>query len=394
MQILTISQSFPYPPNDGNVGPIWHFTRHLAPHARQTMLTIRPDDPARWTEGARLIREWGVELRDAPPFTAGRAARAAACLRHRRPWLNRFFNPAFLDLCHTALAEREWDVVQVWGILSAQHLPLRPIPRSLLLERDCRSLAHFRAWERTRNPYERFQAAKLGWMERSLYPLYRSIIAVSPVDLEAMRRISDRPRYHLLPTGVDEEAFIPAPEREEPATVLFTGVMDFAPNTEAALFAAREIWPRVRARRPAARLLLVGRDPTPALRALGASDIIVTGAVPRIEDFTAAATVVIAPIFQGSGIKNKVMEGAFMQKAIVATPLALEGLPLTPGVHCEVAATADAFADAIVALLADPARRAALGRAARAAVEQEFSMKRLALKLIPIHESLAAEPWQ
>ena len=78
MQILTISQSFPYPPNDGNVGPIWHFTRHLAPHARQTMLTIRPDDPARWTEGARLIREWGVELRDAPPFTDVRASRASA----------------------------------------------------------------------------------------------------------------------------------------------------------------------------------------------------------------------------------------------------------------------------------------------------------------------------
>ena len=80
-----------------------------------------------------------------------------------------------------------------------------------------------------------------------------------------------------LNNGIDMPA--PLPEATEPTTVAFVATMGWAPNTDAALWLGRDIWPRVEAEVRGARLLLVGRDPTPAVRALASPTVEVTGTV-------------------------------------------------------------------------------------------------------------------
>ncbi len=77
-----------------------------------------------------------------------------------------------------------------------------------------------------------------------------------------------------------------------------------------------------------------------------------------------------------------------MAKAMVVTPLSLDGLPLAAGRDCLVAGDPAPFAEAIVRLLGDPEERTKLGAAARAAIEPEFAADRLALRLIPVFEEL------
>ncbi|CAN0554767.1 unnamed protein product, partial [Laminaria digitata] len=114
------------------------------------------------------------------------------------------------------------------------------------------------------------------------------------------------------------------------------------------------------------KLLIVGRDPRPEVIALGDLEgVTVTGEVPDPADYIAKAAVCINPVQAGAGMQNKLIEFMAMRKAVVATSVANEGIRATPGDHLVIADDARAFADAVLALLADSARREALAEAAR-----------------------------
>jgi glycosyltransferase involved in cell wall biosynthesis len=89
----------------------------------------------------------------------------------------------------------------------------------------------------------------------------------------------------------------------------------------------------VRARRPDARVLLVGRDPGPALRqaAVRAHGVTLTGTVTDVRPALEEAAVFAAPLRVGAGIQNKVLEALAMEVPVVASPLAAGGLHTDDG---------------------------------------------------------------
>jgi glycosyltransferase involved in cell wall biosynthesis len=92
----------------------------------------------------------------------------------------------------------------------------------------------------------------------------------------------------------------------------------------------------------------------------------VTGEVPDPADYIAGAAICVNPVQVGAGMQNKLIEFMAMEKAVVASMVANEGIPVTPGDHLVIAHHAVESANAVLSLLADPDRRAALIRAARA----------------------------
>jgi glycosyltransferase involved in cell wall biosynthesis len=127
-------------------------------------------------------------------------------------------------------------------------------------------------------------------------------------------------------------------------------------------------------RRPQARFFLVGRDPAPALQALdGQNGIVVTGTVEEPADWIARAAVCVTPIRAAAGLQNKLLEAMAMAKAVVATPEANEGIGAPVDEVLLLAREPGSFAQAVLALLADPARRDRLGKAARTFVEAKWT---------------------
>src|SRR5207247_3163521 len=133
------------------------------------------------------------------------------------------------------------------------------------------------------------------------------------------------------------------------------------------------VWPLVRRQRPDARLLLVGADPTRAVRSLAARDasITVTGTVPDVRQYLNHSAVAAAPLAMARGIQNKVLEAIASGLPAVVTPAVFEGLPAEAASACAVAATPEAFSAAILNLLARPApeRRALAASADLSALE-------------------------
>ena len=176
----------------------------------------------------------------------------------------------------------------------------------------------------------------------------------------------------VVENGVDAVHF--APGTVEPAMaasplIVFTGQMDYVPNVAAVVGFVRDVLPML----PGATFAIVGRAPTAAVAALAGANVIVTGAVADTRPWIAAAAVIVAPLALARGVQNKVLEAMAMARPVVASPGAATGIDARDGVELIVADGAAAQATAIAALIADPARAAAIGAAARARVVKRYS---------------------
>lgn len=182
----------------------------------------------------------------------------------------------------------------------------------------------------------------------------------------------------VMRNGIDADAFsadnrLPAPGLGTGGPhIVFTGQMDYAPNVEAVRFFAEEVMPMIVGRYPDARFHVVGRSPTPEVRALeGRNGTRVTGTVPDVRPWLAGADVVVAPLRIARGVQNKVLEAMAMARAVVLTSGAATGIPAQDGVHFAVADTAAALAARTIELIADPARARAMGIVAQSLVREQ-----------------------
>jgi sugar transferase (PEP-CTERM/EpsH1 system associated) len=236
-------------------------------------------------------------------------------------------------------------------------------------------------WDRqarvTRNPVRRLacrlEYGALTRAEERYAKLADCVLAVSENDRAFFARHVPPERTAVIPTGVDVDYFQPGGEAEEPASMVFTGSMDWLPNEDAVHHFAADILPLIRRDVPAAHFLAVGRRPSPALRALASESVRITGTVPDIRPYLDRAAVCVVPLRSGSGTRIKIFEAMAMGKAVVSTTVGAEGLPVTHGENIMLADAPEDLARTAVRLLRDPDLRARLGRAARTLVERDYS---------------------
>src|SRR3546814_1547373 len=150
-------------------------------------------------------------------------------------------------------------------------------------------------------------------------------------------------KVRAVGNGIDTAWFDPALLLDrvgmgEGPFAVFTGQMDYRPNIDAVRWFASDILPRVRARHPSARFAIVGRAPTAEVRALEKlSGVTVTGEVPDVRPWLAAADAVVAPLLLARGVQNKLLEAMAMARPVVASAAAATGIDAEPGEHLLVA---------------------------------------------------------
>jgi glycosyltransferase involved in cell wall biosynthesis len=148
--------------------------------------------------------------------------------------------------------------------------------------------------------------------------------------------------------------------------LVYHGIYSYPPNLESIEFLAREILPRLHGRGVVPKVMAVG--PKPPSRSPH-PDIVFTGPVPEVAPYLLAADVAIVPLQRGGGTRMKVLDYFAARLPVVTTTKGVEGLPVTDGEHVLVRDDPDAFAAAVVEVLASPSRRSALGAAGRQLVE-------------------------
>lgn len=137
--------------------------------------------------------------------------------------------------------------------------------------------------------------------------------------------------------------------------ILFLGTMSYAPNEEAVLWFARHVWPRLsRHCTRMARCMLVGPEPTDAIRQLGRGpDFEVMGPIDEVADAYAEADIAVIPIRHGGGTRIKAIEAAAHRVPMVATPFGAGGLSFRHERDILFAERAPEFAQACCRLIHD-----------------------------------------
>ena len=299
-------------------------------------------------------------------------------------WVQRTYSRAL----HARLRQvvREWhpDVVQAEYHVMGQYLPA-------VREFDCmRVLVDADPGSRaTENRLETATGLKkaalytnlFAWrkFERAVVDDADAVIVFTESDREHILSFRPGAAVHCVPFAAELPS-VYSSEGSGEKKILFVGHYHHYPNSDAAQRLIERIFPEVLRREPQARLQLVGADPTTEMQraaAAAGSRVDVPGYVSDLPSYIRTADVCAAPIFLGGGMRVKVVETFAHGKAIVATDLAVAGIPVSNGEHYLRAETDGEFADAIVRLLQNPEERMALGTRARQHIGAALSWDRV-----------------
>lgn len=180
---------------------------------------------------------------------------------------------------------------------------------------------------------------------------YGWVCAMSQEDARQIAALGG-PTAAIIPNGANVQALAHVPTGgAADGPILFAGTLSYPPNADAVRWMALEVMPLVRRTVPSARLQIVGRGASTALRAIDGVEFV--GWVDDIAAVYAKAAVAVAPVRSGSGTNLKVIEALAAGVPLTATTMAARGLNIAPGRDLLIADDAPTFADAVVRLLRD-----------------------------------------
>ena len=395
VRVLFLTHRVPFAPNRGDRLRAWHILAHLRAEGCETHLVSLAHDRAEAQRSGDL-GDLTASVRVAPLGAAHRAASVASAFMTDSPLTHALLHSRdTAQQIESAVRQRPPDVVLAYCSSMARYaleLPLAGRPLVIdMVDADSAKwadLADQRPWPFSW-VYAR-EARLLGAFEARAMRAAHATLAVNERERRLLADLAPGVRIEVVPNGVDLERFPSEEPPAERAHVVFTGVMDYAPNAEGAAWLGRLVWPLVRAARPEAHLEIVGANPSRAVRSLHSPGlgITVTGTVPDVRPHLWGSAVAAAPLHTARGVQNKVLEAVAAGLPCVCTTAVWDGLPDEVRPACTVADTSRAFAEALLGLLALRAveRRAIANRTDLAPLRWESRLARL----VPILREAAA----
>ena len=379
-RVLYLTHRTPFPPDKGDRIRTFHLLRQMAKRGR-IWLGCPADEPV-GADTLSALNGLCERVAAVPIDRRTRWAKAGWSLATGGSLSEGLFaSTALTHVIREWVAEVRFDAVVASSSALVPYLndaALRQVPQVVdLIDVDSQKWLDFAA--ATRPPKKwlyRLEAARVRKLERALAGAAQAVSVVSRAEADVYDSFTHVGAATVATNGVDLDFFAPVECAEQPA-LAFVGALDYRPNEDAAVWFAQEVWPSIRARVPNAEFRIIGRNPSPTVRALGAiPGVNLVGHVPDVRPFVASASVAVVPLRLARGVQNKVLEAMAMAKAVVAAPPALAALGTEVGVHLLSASTPQEWVDSVCGLLSDPVRRRQLGVAARQYVERHHHWER------------------
>lgn len=365
MKLLFLTARPPWPPRRGDQARAAGLIEVLAERHEIQVLSLvgpsfKPEPPPMANVSLEVLR--------VPAVWVGIQAIAggtAAVFGSRRPVQAALFDlPAFRRHAAEIVAESSPDAVIVQLSRLAQVLPsLSGVPVILdLIDSLALNMENRAAHSSLLAPLWRLEAKRLLAWERAAIEQAEAATVVAERD----RAFLGGEKLRVLPFGIEIPPELPpraaAPEYE----LVLTGNLGYFPSVDGVTFFLREVWPRLCAAQPEVKLLLAGARPPHALKKLAAATpgVDLVADPPDLREQLRRGAIAIAPLRAGSGTPIKILEAMAAGLPVVASPSALAGLDSFPTAAARSAADPAAFADGILALLADPAAAEAQRRLA------------------------------
>jgi glycosyltransferase involved in cell wall biosynthesis len=309
--------------------------------------------------------------------------------------IERFISATFEQKLAELLQKNNFDIVQIETIYLAQYIPLIRARSNAKIVMRSHNVEH-EIWERVakntasglKKLYLREQSKRLKQFEVGTLHDYDLLVAISKRDLDMFAQLGHKGKSIVVPIGLDTQKYTPIYTLPTPFSLSFIGSLDWAPNIQGIEWFIDHVMPKVSNINQPISLHVAGRN-TPKRLFQSESQIVhIHGEVPSSPDFLSQHHVMVVPLFSGSGMRAKIIEGMALGKTVITTTLGLEGINATPNTQVLIANTADEFLHQIQFCAENPLKIETIGRNARSFIEQHFDHQQIAQHLLQVYQNL------
>jgi sugar transferase (PEP-CTERM/EpsH1 system associated) len=391
MKILFLTSRIPYPPHRGDKLKIWNLMNQLSRRHEIYLLTFVKNE----AENAAMsrLREVCKDVRTVRLPVYRSLLNCLLAAPNKEPFQVHYYRSAQMaNAVQEEIARIKPDVIHTHLIRMADYTASQQSVPVVLDMTDAVSLYLARFRDAQRNPLAKwFLGMELKRMVRyeSIIESFDRGLVCSDTDREFLLRRNPNLPLSVLPNGVDLQVFSSnGPPVPDPARIIFTGNMSYFPNVDAAYYLVRDILPKIQKSVPAAKVYIVGQNPSSGVRSLAGRDVVVTGFVDDIRAEYLKSAVAVSPVRFGAGTLNKVLEPLALGVPVVTSSMGLEGLLLEAGSDLLVADDAENFAALVTRLLLNKDERMSMAARASAKVRARFSWEKIARGLEQIYQEI------
>jgi sugar transferase (PEP-CTERM/EpsH1 system associated) len=383
-ELLYLVHRIPYPPNKGDKIRSYHLLEHLAQHHRVHLGTFIDDEGDRkYIEKVRNLCGETCFVNLHPGMARVRSLSGLLCGKPLT--LPYYWNPRLQAWVNHVLGARPVENILIFSSGMAQYVSrvrhIRRIIDFVDIDSD-KWMQYSRSAGWPMNWMYRREARLLLGYEKEVARAFDSATFVSETEAGLFHQLLPEAAAKVthFNNGVDANYFSPQniylnPYPQGKHILVFTGAMDYRANIDAVAWFARSVFPAIRAKLPEVEFYIVGMRPSSAVAALAAfPGIRVTGSVPDVRPYLAHASLVVAPLRIARGIQNKILEAMAMEKIVIASPSAAEGIHARREEELVVALDEQDFARRVISFLQNSAHPG-ICRAARMRVLEDYSWK-------------------
>jgi sugar transferase (PEP-CTERM/EpsH1 system associated) len=365
MNIVYLAHTCPYPPYRGDRIRCYHILKHLSQSHDLTLLYPVFDHQHSQCRGH--LRQY---CKSVYPIKYHMLSSYLSCFKalfSSHPLSVSFFHSAIIK---RTLQNFSPDIVLVDCSSMAPYALDLPCPKILdFVDIDSQKWKRFASMASF--PYSilyQIESKRLAQFEKLLSKRFDYCLVTSPHEKSFLEGV---PHIKVLPNGVDHQYFA-TPYTPVDGSIIFTGVMNYFPNSDAVTYFHDHIFPLIKCQVPAAQFTIAGMYPTAQIRNLTDHHTTVTGFVPDIRAYLSKAAVCVVPLRIAMGVQNKILEAMAMGVPVIATSVANRGINARNEREILVADEPESFAAATTRLLTDQSLRNSIRENAKQFIDAHF----------------------
>lgn len=313
--------------------------------------------------------------------------------------VTRFVSEEFRSQLIRLLQEEDFDIIQLETLYLAPYIETIKQHTQAPIVMRAHNVEH-EIWDRISSNTSFFPkkwylshlARKLKEYEIGKLNSYDYLVALTQRDLKMFKKLGYKNGASASPIGIETGRYsISGIKASKPVSLCFIGSLDWMPNLEGLNWFLQEVWPGIHKKHPEVTLHIAGRNTPSSLLNMKMHNVTVHGEVPESRDFISDHNIMVVPLFSGSGMRVKILEGMALGRVVISTQLGAEGIDASPGRDYLLADTETAFQDAISYCIENARDMQSIGNAAREFVESHFCNREIAQHMYEIYEHLLVE---
>jgi glycosyltransferase involved in cell wall biosynthesis len=385
MKILQLCNKVPYPEKDGGALGISVFTRELL-RAGHSVKMLAMNTSKHYVDINSIPNEFktSTSLETVDLDNAINPIKALITLLKGESYnISRFNSKAYADKLEQVLKKESFDIIQLEGLYLAPYITLiRQLSKAPIVMRA--SNIEWKIWEGLANEerqplkkwYLKILTKQLRRYEEKAVNACDGIITFTTTDLNFLKSSGCNTPVAHVPFGIDTERYIPA-QVNDSKSLSFIGALDWMPNLQGLEWFLQNVWNKVHYSTPEAKLHIAGRNMPDKLKNSNYAGVTFYGEIEDAIDFMNKYSIMLVPLFAGSGVRIKIIEGMALGRAIITTTVGINGIDCNLEKDVMVADTPDQFYKTIVYCMQNPDLVKQLGCNGRSFVKANYDIKRI-----------------